>query len=103
MAMGRPKAALVLSPWQREQFERMAHSRSLPVGLVTRVRIVLLSASGKTNQQITQRAIRGGTFRSVKELVAKIDQFVHTEDAKARPFAWTATADSIFAKGRATM
>ena len=48
--------------------------------------------------RITQRAIRRGTFRSVKELVAKIDQFVHAENAQARPFAWTATADSIFAK-----
>ena len=48
--------------------------------------------------RITQRAIRRGTFRSVKELVAQIDQFVHAENATAPPFAWTATADSIFAK-----
>jgi putative transposase len=52
MVMGRPKAALVLSPAQREQLERMASSRSLPAGLVSRVRIILRSASGKTNQQI---------------------------------------------------
>ena len=45
MAMGRPKAALVLSPEQRAQLESMASSRSLPAGLVTRVRIVLLSAA----------------------------------------------------------
>ncbi len=68
MAMGRPKAALVLSPEQRAQLESMASSRSLPAGLVTQVRIVLPSAAGKMNQQI------------------------------ARPFVWTATADSIFAK-----
>jgi putative transposase len=55
MAMGRPKAALLLSPEQREQLEGMASSRSLPAGLVTRVRIVLLSASGKTNQQIARQ------------------------------------------------
>jgi transposase len=55
MAMGRPKTALVLSPRQREQLEAMAHSRSLPAGLVTRVRIVLLSASGKTNQQVARQ------------------------------------------------
>src|SRR5450755_2277158 len=48
--------------------------------------------------RITQRAIRRGTFRSVKELVAKIDQFVENDNQNARPFAWTATADSIFAK-----
>ena len=38
MVMGRPKAALVLSPEQRRQLEGMASSRSLPAGLVTRVR-----------------------------------------------------------------
>lgn len=47
---------------------------------------------------ITQRAIRRGTFRSVPDLAAKIDRFVHTYNPKAHPFAWTATADSIFAK-----
>jgi len=48
--------------------------------------------------RITQRAIRRGTFRSVKELVAKIDQYVQTSNTHAQPFVWTATADSIFAK-----
>jgi putative transposase len=48
--------------------------------------------------RITQRAIRRGTFRSVKELVTKIDQFAEHDNHNARPFVWTATADSIFAK-----
>jgi putative transposase len=48
--------------------------------------------------RITQRAIRRGTFRSVKDLVAKIDRFVQTDNANAQPFVWTATADSIFTK-----
>src|SRR5258706_770327 len=48
--------------------------------------------------RITQQAIRRGTFRSVKELVEKIDQYVQTSNSHARPFVWTATADSIFAK-----
>jgi putative transposase len=55
MAMGRPKATLLLSSEQRQQLESMASSRSLPVGLVTRVRIILLSASGRTNQQIARQ------------------------------------------------
>ena len=50
MAMGRPKAALVLRPEQREQLEGMASSRSLPAGLVSRAKIILLSASGKTSK-----------------------------------------------------
>ena len=48
--------------------------------------------------RITQRAIRRGTFQSVKELVEKIDHFVRSSNAHAQPFVWTATADSILAK-----
>lgn len=47
---------------------------------------------------ITQRAIRRGSFRTVRELVRRIDTFVQHYNASARPFAWTATADSILAK-----
>lgn len=47
---------------------------------------------------ITQKAIRRGTFRSVKELVAKIENFVAHYNAKSKPFMWTATANSIFEK-----
>jgi putative transposase len=47
---------------------------------------------------ITQKAIRRGTFSSVKELVAKIEYFVRTYNAHASPFVWTATADSILKK-----
>jgi putative transposase len=47
---------------------------------------------------ITQKAIRRGTFRSVKELIAKIDNYVKQYNKHPHPFAWTATADSILAK-----
>jgi len=47
---------------------------------------------------ITQRAIRRGSFRSVKELTEKIDAFVNHYNRSSRPFAWTATADSILQK-----
>jgi len=47
---------------------------------------------------ITQRAIRRGSFRSVKELIHKIDEFVSAYNEDARPFMWHATADSIFEK-----
>jgi putative transposase len=49
---------------------------------------------------ITQKAIRRGTFRSVKDLVRKIEHFVHSYNAQARPFTWVATADSILQKVR---
>lgn len=48
--------------------------------------------------RITQQAIRRGTFRSVKELVAKINQFVQHYNYHTKPFEWTATADSILDK-----
>jgi len=47
---------------------------------------------------ITQRAIRRGSFRSVKELVQNIDAFVQHYNRSSRPFVWTATADSILEK-----
>src|ERR1700757_255014 len=47
---------------------------------------------------ITQRAIRRGSFRSVKDLVEKIDAFVQHYNRSHRPFVWTATADSILEK-----
>src|SRR5216683_1339040 len=47
---------------------------------------------------ITHQAIRRGSFRSVRDPVQKIDGFVTHYNTHQRPFAWTATADSIFAK-----
>jgi putative transposase len=47
---------------------------------------------------ITQKAIRRGSFRSVKQLIEKIDQFVKNYNSKSNPFTWTATADSILNK-----
>jgi|SRR5580692_4932977 hypothetical protein len=178
-AMGRPKAVLVLDAELREQLETLVNSRSLPAGLVRRAKIILLSASGKTNREIarqletskvtvslwrcrflkhgmieknlpkdlevhiivdnyathkhlrvrrwfatrprfhvhytptysswlnqveiwfnriTQQAIRRGIFSSVKDLVEKIDHYVQNSNRHARPFVWTATADSILGK-----
>ena len=47
---------------------------------------------------ITQQAIRRGTFKSVKELVTKIQDYVRNYNRHPHPFMWTATADSILAK-----
>jgi putative transposase len=48
--------------------------------------------------RISQRAIRRGSFRSVNDLVDKIDAFVRNYNRSSRPFVWIATADSILAK-----
>ncbi len=47
---------------------------------------------------ITQRAIRRGSFSSVKQLIDKIQRFVDHYNNNARPFLWTATAKSILDK-----
>jgi putative transposase len=47
---------------------------------------------------ITQRAIRRGSFSSVKELIARIEQFVGAYNKNTAPFIWTATADAILEK-----
>ena len=47
---------------------------------------------------ITQQAIRRGSFSSVPQLRRRIDEFVDNYNKNCRPFAWTATADSILAK-----
>jgi putative transposase len=49
---------------------------------------------------ITQRAIKRGSFRSVKELIARIENFIERYNANPAPFIWTATADSILEKLR---
>jgi putative transposase len=47
---------------------------------------------------ITDKAIRRGSFRSVKDLVGRIDHFVAHYNQNCKPFMWTATADSVIAK-----
>lgn len=47
---------------------------------------------------ITQKAIRRGTFKNVKDLIGKIDQFVKGYNKNTQPFQWNATADSILEK-----
>ena len=47
---------------------------------------------------LTRQAIRRGSFRSVKELVARIEAFTESWNSGALPFAWVKTADEILAK-----
>jgi len=47
---------------------------------------------------ISQRAIRRGSFRNVRELKQRIEQFIEHYNHGPRPFKWTATADSILTK-----
>ena len=51
-------------------------------------------------RDLTDKRLRRGSFNSVADLIAAIEEYlaVHNEDPK--PFVWTATADSILAKVR---
>ena len=47
---------------------------------------------------ITQKAIGCGSFHNVGERTCTINAFVEHDNARARPFLWVATAESILAK-----
>lgn len=47
---------------------------------------------------LTRQAIRRGAFRSVKELVERIETFTAAWNAGASPFVWVRTDDEILAK-----
>ena len=47
---------------------------------------------------VTSKAIRRGSFRNVRQLVRRIQEFVAGYNDTAHPFAWVATADSILSK-----
>jgi transposase len=49
-------------------------------------------------REITQKRLRRGTFRNVRELIAAIESFMAAHNAAPRPFTWTAKADEILAK-----
>ena len=47
---------------------------------------------------LSQRAIKRGSFRSVADLVRKIQAFIDSYNTSATPFVWVATAQSILDK-----
>jgi transposase len=48
--------------------------------------------------ELTRRRIRRGAFASVAELERAIEDYLVHHNRSAKPFVWTATADSIFDK-----
>lgn len=54
MAIGRPKAELTLTDEERDGLQRFVRRRSTPQALSLRARIVLQSASGRTNTQVAE-------------------------------------------------
>jgi transposase len=48
--------------------------------------------------ELTNKRIRRGSFHSVEDLTAAIDEFLAAWNERPKPFVWTATVDSILAK-----
>jgi transposase len=48
--------------------------------------------------ELTNKRIRRGSFHSVEDLTAAIDEFLAAWNEQPKPFVWTATVDSILAK-----
>jgi transposase len=56
--------------------------------------------------KLTDKALRRGIFKSVPDLIAAIEEYLKTTNQDPKPFAWTATAESILEKvrrGRVTL
>ena len=51
-------------------------------------------------RELTDKALRRGSFNSVPDLIAAIQDYLAAHNDDPKPFKWTATADSILEKVR---
>jgi transposase len=51
-------------------------------------------------RELTDKALRRGSFASVPDLITKIEEYMAVHNDEPKPFVWTATTDSILAKVR---
>jgi transposase len=51
-------------------------------------------------RELTDKALRRGSFSSVPALIAGIEAYLNAHNADPKPFKWTATAESILEKVR---
>ncbi len=57
-------------------------------------------------RELTDKALRRGSFNSVPHLIGCIEEYLAAHNDKPKPFVWTATAESILdkvARGRAAL
>ena len=48
--------------------------------------------------ELTNKAVRRGSFQSVPDLIEKIMEFIDSHNGRAKAFVWTATAEEILVK-----
>jgi hypothetical protein len=56
--------------------------------------------------RLAEKAIRGGIFHSVPDLITAIEAYLAAHNADSKPFTWTATTEQILKKvrrGRVTL
>jgi transposase len=51
-------------------------------------------------RDLTDKRIRRGVFKSVKDLITAIEAYIHHHNSNPQPFVWTAKAEDIIAKYR---
>jgi len=51
-------------------------------------------------REITDKRIRRGSFASVKDLIAAIEDYIAHQNADPKPYKWTKTAEEIIEKVR---
>ena len=51
-------------------------------------------------RDLTDKRIRRGVFKSVRELIAAIEAYIQHHNSNPKPFVWTAKAEDIIAKYR---
>ena len=89
MAMGRPKAELMLSAQEQAQLQSIARAHSLPAALVRRANIVLACAAGASNSAVARRF--GTTNATVgkwrRRFVARRVEGLHDELRPGKPRA----------------
>ena len=49
-------------------------------------------------RELTDKALRRGSFNSVPNLITAIEDYLSAHNDDPKPFVWTATAESILAK-----
>jgi DDE superfamily endonuclease len=51
-------------------------------------------------RELTDKSLRRGSFNSVPDLIAAIEDYLTANNENRKPFVWTATVDSIMEKVR---
>ena len=51
-------------------------------------------------RELTDKALRRGSFNAVPDLVTAIEDYLAAHNDNPKPFKWTATVDSILEKVR---